>query len=465
MPTTVQGTPTAAHEQPWTPTSWQSRPAAYAPEYPDKPTLFEVVRELSTLPPLVTSWEIERLRTQIAEAQEGRRFLLQGGDCAETLADCQPQRVTNKLKILLQMSIVLVHGLKKPVIRVGRFAGQYAKPRSSPTETRQVNGQSVTLPSYFGDLVNRAEFTPLARRADPRLLLKGYQHAALTLNFVRALAAGGFADMHHPEYWDLSFSKQASLDPAIRHEYERMTANLSDGLRFMEAMGEGSIAELTRTEFFTSHEALNLWYESAQTRRVPRREGYYDLSTHLPWIGDRTRGLDGAHVEFCRGIRNPVGVKLGPSANVRDVMGLARALNPKNEPGKLVFITRMGAGNVRRVLPELLEAVKVAGIAALWVCDPMHGNTTITPAGLKTRSFEAIVRELEETNAVHEHAGVPLGGVHFELTGEDVTECTGGAVGITEAQLAQNYGSACDPRLNYQQALEVAFLLARLMGR
>lgn len=463
-PTTAPDAPTA-HEQPWSPTSWQSRPGAYLPEYPDKPTLYEAVRELASLPPLVTSWEIERLRGQIAEAQQGKRFLLQGGDCAETLADCQPARVTNKLKILLQMSIVLVHGLKKPVIRVGRFAGQYAKPRSSATETREVGGEPVTLPSYFGDLVNRAEFTPQARRADPRLLVKGYQHAALTLNFVRALVAGGFADAHHPEYWDLSFSKQTSLDPAIRHEYERMTANLADGLKFMEALSEGSVGDLTRAEFFTSHEALNLWYESAQTRKVPRREGFYDLSTHLPWIGDRTRGLDGAHVEFCRGIRNPVGVKLGPAATVRDVMSLAAALNPGNEAGKLVFITRLGAGNVRRVLPSLLEAARAAGLAALWVCDPMHGNTTVTAGGVKTRSFEAIVRELEETNDAHERAGVPLGGVHFELTGEDVTECTGGALRITEAQLRDNYGSACDPRLNYQQALEVAFLLARRMGR
>ncbi|HYE62635.1 MAG TPA: 3-deoxy-7-phosphoheptulonate synthase class II [Phycisphaerales bacterium] len=464
MPASLHDAP-AGHDQPWTPDSWQSRPALHLPEYPDAPQLAAATRELSKLPPLVTSWEIERLRAVLAEAQQGKRFLLQGGDCAETLDDCQPQRITNKLKILLQMSLVLVHALKKPVVRVGRFAGQYSKPRSSPVETREIGGEPVTLPSYFGDLVNRAEFTPQARRADPRLLLKGYQHAALTLNFVRSLVAGGFADVHHPEYWDVSFSKQASLDPALRAEYQRMTANLIDGLKFMEAMGETSINDLTRAEFFTSHEALNLWYESAQTRPVPRRAGFYNLSTHLPWIGDRTRALGGAHVEYARGIRNPVGVKLGPTATANDLVHLATTLNPANEPGKLVFITRMGAHHVQRVLPPLLEAAKIAGINPLWVCDPMHGNTTTTLTGVKTRSFEAIVAELEATYAAHQLAGVPLGGVHLELTGDDVTECTGGAVGITESQLSQNYASACDPRLNYQQALEVAFLLARRMGR
>ncbi len=453
------------HPAPWTPDSWQARTTLHAPEYADTAALHAAVQDLGALPPLVTSWEIERLRAVIAEAQEGKRFLLQGGDCAETIANCRPQAIANQLKILLQMSIVLVHGLKKPVIRVGRLAGQYAKPRSSPTETRMVNGRPVALPSYFGDLVNRAAFTPEARRADPSLLLSGYQHAALTLNFVRSLVAGGFADMHHPEYWDLSFSRHAKLATGLREEYQRMTANLADGLRFMEALGEGAISDLTRAEFFTSHEALNLWYESAQTRRVPRREGYYNLTAHLPWIGDRTRGLDGAHVEYCRGIRNPVGVKLGPTATAREVVALANILNPMHEPGKTVFVTRLGAANVRRVLPPILEAVRIAGLPCLWVCDPMHGNTTTTAGGVKTRSFEAIVAELGATHEVHERARVPLGGVHLELTGEDVTECTGGAVGITEEDLSHNYISACDPRLNYQQSLEIAFLLARSMSR
>jgi 3-deoxy-7-phosphoheptulonate synthase len=456
---------TASPSNAWTPDSWQARPNGQGIEYPDKPGLVAAVKQLATLPPLVTSWEIERLRGLLAEAQQGKRFVLQGGDCAEALADCQPAKITNKLKILLQMSMVLVHGGKKPVVRIGRFAGQYSKPRSSPTETRQVDGKPVSLPSYFGDIVNQGEFTAAARRPDPRLLLRGYQHAALTLNFVRSLVEGGFADLHHPEYWDLSFFQHASLAPALRDEYQRMTTNLADGLRFMEALGERTVDDLTRAEFFTSHEGLNLWYESAQTRRVPRREGFYNLSAHMPWLGDRTRQLGGAHVEYFRGVRNPIGVKLGPTATEHDVWGLAQALNPGNEPGKLTFIARMGAGKVRELLPRLIGAAKTKNIAALWMCDPMHGNTTTTAGGIKTRSFEAILNELEGAFDVHQAAGLPLGGVHFELTGEDVTECTGGASGVTEADLSNNYASACDPRLNYQQALEMAFLMARRMGR
>jgi 3-deoxy-7-phosphoheptulonate synthase len=434
-------------------------------DYPDHAALSEAVRQLAKLPPLVTSWEIERLRAVLAEAQQGKRFLLQGGDCAESLADCQPERITSKLKILLQMSMVLVHGGKKPVIRVGRFAGQYSKPRSSPTETRTVSGKPVTLPSYFGDLVNQAEFSAQARTPDPHLLLRGYQHAALTLNFVRSLVEGGFADFHHPEYWDLSFFQHASLAPALREEYKRMSTNLADGLRFMEALGERAVDDITRTEFFTSHEGLNLWYESAQTRQVPRREGFYNLSTHMPWLGERTRGLSGAHVEYFRGIRNPIGVKLGTTATPDDVIALANVLNPANEPGKLTFIARMGAAKVREKLPPLIEVAKSKGLLVLWACDPMHGNTTTTSSGLKTRSFEAILSELESSFDIHQSLGVPLGGVHFELTGEDVTECTGGASGITEADLSNNYASPCDPRLNYQQALEMAFLMARRMGK
>lgn len=456
---------TPAAIPPWTPHSWTSRPYPQQVNYPDAAALQAAVARLRCLPPLVTSWEIERLKSFLAEAQEGKRFILQGGDCAETLADCRPQSITNKLKILLQMSLVLVHGLKKPVVRIGRFAGQYAKPRSSPTETRTINGQARTLPSYFGDLINGADFTDDARRPDPDMMLRGYQHAAMTLNFIRALVDGGFADLHHPEYWDLSFFHHANLSPALRAEYERMTGNLADGLRFMEALGEKQVQELSRVEFFTSHEGLNLWYESAQTRPVPRREGYYNLTTHLPWIGDRTRDLGGAHVEFFRGIRNPVAVKLGVSATPEEAVALAERLNPANEPGKLVFITRIGAAHAAARVPPLVEAVARAGRRVLWLCDPMHGNTITTASGLKTRSFDAIVAELEATIDAHEAAGSHLGGVHFELTGDDVTECVGGAAGVTEASLSTNYASACDPRLNYQQSLELAFLLARRLSR
>ncbi len=450
--------------RPWSPDSWQALPRAQDIAYPDSLALANACAALRELPPLVTSWEIERLKTLIAEAQDGKRFLLQGGDCAESLADCRPDRIANKLKILLQMSLVLVHGGKKPVIRIGRFAGQYAKPRSSPTETREVDGKPVTLPSYFGDLVNRIDFTPGARAPDPWQLVRGYQHAALTLNFIRSLVDGGFADLHHPEYWNLSFFTHASLAPELRAEYERMTSSLADGLRFMEALGERAVEEMNRVEFFTSHEGLNLHYESAQTRRVPRREGHYNLSTHLPWIGERTRDLSGAHIEYFRGVRNPVGVKVGPKASASEVVDLCRVLNPANEPGKLVLISRMGASKIHAALPPLIEAVRGAQQRVLWVSDPMHGNGSTTAGGVKTRSFDAILAELEGAFDVHQQMGVPLGGVHFELTGDDVTECIGGAAGITEADLTLNYASACDPRLNYQQALEMAFLMARRMG-
>jgi 3-deoxy-7-phosphoheptulonate synthase len=443
----------------WTPTSYRSRTAAQAIAYPDPAALERVVEELRVLPPLVTSWEIERLKSLLAEAQEGKRFVLQGGDCAETFADCRSTILSAKLKILLQMSLVLVHGAQRPVVRIGRFAGQYAKPRSTPTETRD----GVTLPNYFGDLVNRAAFTAEARTPDPTLLLAGHYHAAMSMNFVRSLAAGGFADLHHPEQWDLSFTHSASLSPALQAEYRRASEQLAEGLRFMEALGETSIDELTRVEMYASHEGLHLPYEAAQTRRVPRRAGYYCLSTHLPWIGERTRALDGAHVELFRGVQNPIGVKLGPSARPGDVAALVERLNPSDEPGKMVLITRMGAAKVDGALPPILEAVQASGRRVLWICDPMHGNTTTLASGKKTRAFEDILSEIERTAAVHARVGTLLGGVHFELTGEDVTECTGGADALTEADLETAYETACDPRLNYRQSLEMAFLLARIL--
>ncbi len=457
---------TGAERTDWSPDSWKSRLAAHQVVYEDRAAVAAAVERLRALPPLVTSFEIERLRAHVAEAQQGRRFLLQGGDCAETMADCRPETIASKLKILLQMSLVLVHGAKRPVIRVGRFAGQYAKPRSSPTERRPgPDGAPLELPSYFGDLINRAEFTPEARRTDPSLMVQGYQHAALTLNFIRSLIDGGFADLHHPEYWDLGFLQHADLPPALRDEYHRMTSSLAEALRFMEALGETSIDDLTRVEFFTSHEGLNLLYESAQTRRVPRREGHYNLTTHLPWLGDRTRALDGAHVEYFRGIRNPIGVKLGPGASPDDALRLAETLNPANEPGRLIFIARYGAEHIEQLLPPLLRKIAAAGRTVLWMCDPMHGNGVVTRAGVKTRSFDAILSEIEKSFDVHEACGTYLGGVHFELTGEDVTECVGGAAGVSESDLDRNYSSPCDPRLNYQQSLELALRVAHRMER
>jgi len=452
------------HPQHWSPDSWKERLEAQQVRYTDRAALETALDKLRSLPPLVTSWEIERLKGELAQAQRGERFILQGGDCAETLADCRPEVITNKLKILLQMSLVLIHELKRPVTRVGRFAGQYAKPRSSPTETRELDGSPTELPSYFGDLVNEAAFSPEARNPNPHLMVRGYQHAAMTLNFIRSLLEGGFADLHHPEYWNLAFLEHADLAPDRKAIYERMTGTLADGISFMENLGEAKVEELTRVEFFTSHEALNLHYESAQTRTVPRRSGYYDLTTHLPWLGERTRQLDGAHVEFARGIRNPVGVKLGPTTTGEDLVNLIDTLNPEGEPGKLVLIARMGAGKVGEGLPRLLEAAKADGRPVLWMCDPMHGNGITTSHGIKTRNFDDILTELERTIDAHQSAGTVLGGVHFELTGDDVTECVGGAAGVTEDDLHVNYASPCDPRLNYAQSLELAFLLATRLG-
>jgi 3-deoxy-7-phosphoheptulonate synthase len=443
----------------WSPDSWASCPNAHPVDYDDPAALARACSALRKLPPLVTAWEIDRLKRQLGDAQEGKRFLLQGGDCAESIAECQPAVITNQLKILLQISLVLVHAGKRPVIRVGRLAGQYAKPRSKPTEKRG----AVTLPSYFGDLVNHPDFTPEARRAAPELLLSAYQHAALTLNFIRSLSAGGFADLHHPEYWDLSFFQRADLPQALRDEYVRASERIADALRFMQAVTQSSIDELTRVEFFTSHEGLHLPYEAAQTHEASHAPGHYDLTTHLPWIGERTRAIDGAHVEFFAGIQNPVGIKLGPKVEVSEVEALLDRLNPRDERGKIVLITRMGADKAPQRLPTLVRGVNALGRRVLWVCDPMHGNTQTTGSGIKTRNFDDILSEVGTSFDVHAAESSRLGGVHFELTGEDVTECTGG--GLTEDDLSRRYESLCDPRLNYRQALEMAFAIAGRMSR
>ncbi|MBL4809136.1 MAG: 3-deoxy-7-phosphoheptulonate synthase, partial [Phycisphaerales bacterium] len=322
----------------WTPTSWKSTNFTPPYTYQDPQALKAATDRLAQLPPLVTSGEIEKLKIQIEEAQQGKRFILQGGDCAETLDECRPEYITNKLKILLQMSLVLIHGLALPVTRIGRFAGQYAKPRSSPTETATHNGQQTTLPSYFGDLINRAPFTPQDRQPDPNLLVEGYKHASMTLNFIRSLLDGGFADLHHPEYWDLTFFNNADLDKDRKTQYQQMSKTLADGLAFMENLGEKQVHESTRVDFYTSHEGLNLHYEQAQTRTVPRKQGHFDLTTHLPWIGERNRNLDGPHIEFFKGINNPVGIKVGPTMNPNELEKLINTLNPTNEPGKIVLI-------------------------------------------------------------------------------------------------------------------------------
>jgi len=441
----------------WHPASWQGKPAAQQPTYGDRAALDSAVAALSRLPPLVVSWEVERLKEQIAAAQRGERFVLQGGDCAESFEDCDSDKIAKKLKILLQMSLVLLHGMKKPIVRIGRMAGQYAKPRSADTETRD----GITLPCYRGDIVNRPGFTTADREADPQLLLRGYERAALTLNFVRALIDGGFADLHHPEYWDLDFVRHSPLKDA----YEKIVHSISDALDFFEAMSRSPIHEANQVSFYSSHEGLHLLYEQAQTRYIERQQRWYNLSTHMPWIGMRTAALDGAHVELFRGISNPMGIKVGPSMSAEWVQGLIATLNPNNEPGRLVLIHRMGVKDIEKRLPPLIQAVRATGSPVLWICDPMHGNTETSSSGLKTRRFENIVTELEASFRIHREMGSWLGGVHFELTGEDVTECTGGARGLTDNDLARAYKSQVDPRLNYEQALELAMRIAGLHGK
>jgi 3-deoxy-7-phosphoheptulonate synthase len=441
----------------WLPASWQSRKAEQQPVYVDEKALWSALARLRTLPPLVTSWEILALRQRIADAQEGRGFLLQGGDCAESFAECDSSVISNRLKVLLQMSLVLVHGLKMPVVRVGRFAGQYAKPRSADSETRD----GVTLPTYRGDLVNGPGFTPEARNPDPERMIEGHSRSALTMNFVRALIDGGFADLHHPEYWDLGWVEHSPL----ANDYQRMVESIGESLRFMETLAGRQIGSFNRVDFYTSHEALLLHYEEALTRRVPRQWGWFNLSTHYPWIGMRTAQLEGAHVEYMRGIRNPVAVKVGPTVTAEQLLKLAQVLNPGNEAGRLTFIHRMGAGRIEQALPPLIEAVKSAGLRVLWTCDPMHGNGETVGNGVKTRRFGNIRSELELAFDIHASCGTRLGGVHLELTGENVTECMGGARDLLEGDLSRAYKSTVDPRLNYEQSLELAMLIVHKCTR
>ncbi len=448
--------PAAAPSADWSPSSWRAKPALQMPNYPDAEALAATRDELRALPPLVTSREILALKQQLAEAQEGRRFLLQGGDCAETFAECSSDVISNRLKVLLQMSLVLVHGLKLPVVRVGRFAGQYAKPRSADTETRD----GVTLPSYRGDIVNGPEFEQQARIPDPRRMVKAHARSAMTMNFVRSLIDGGFADLHHPEYWGLGWVSQSPHAA----DYQKMVAGIGDAVRFMETLAGRRMQSLNRVDFYTSHEALLLHYEESQTRQVPRADGWFNLSTHFPWIGMRTAALDGAHVEYFRGIRNPVAVKVGPSVTPDQLLRVIDALNPDDEPGRLGLIHRMGAGQIADKLPALLDAVQREGRRVLWICDAMHGNTESTSNGYKTRRFANIRSEIEQAFDLHAAAGTHLGGVHLEMTGENVTECLGGARDLTEVDLQRDYRSTVDPRLNYEQALEIAMLIVRKRG-
>jgi 3-deoxy-7-phosphoheptulonate synthase len=445
--------PTSSAVDNWSPTSWTQKTTRQLPEYPDPDALQATLDHLSSLPPLVTSWEVTALKEQLAKAAVGERFLLQGGDCAETFGDCTADVITSRLKIMLQMSLVLTYGLNTRVVRVGRFAGQYAKPRSSPTETRD----GETLPSYRGDIVNALAFTPEAREPDPKRLVQAYHSSSATLNLVRALTEGGFADLHHPEYWNIDFMQRSPL----AEEYHAIVDAIEDTLSFLETVTDRPVNSLERASFYTSHEALHLPYEQSMTRTVPHQPGFFNLGTHFPWIGKRTGHPDEAHVEYMRGIANPLGLKVGPDMTPSRLKRLIRTLNPNEEPGRLTLITRFGAEHIGDRLPSMIKAVRATGQPVLWCCDPMHGNTEKTASGVKTRRFVTILEELNQAFDIHASEGSHLGGVHFELTGENVTECMGGARGLTENDLERAYKSHVDPRLNYEQSLEVAFSIIR----
>jgi len=427
------------------------------PVYDDLPTLAEVEERLAASLPLVFAGEIRTLRQHLAEVAAGRAFLLQGGDCAESFADFNERAITDTFRVLLQMAVILTFAAACPVVKVGRMAGQFAKPRSSSTETR--NG--TTLPSYRGDIVNDLDFTAEARHPDPRRQLRAYAQSAATLNLLRALAQGGFADLHRVQQWNFDFLR-ASPQGA---RYCDLASRISETLAFMRACGLDAVADpqVRQVNFYTSHEALLLGYEQALTRCDPQTGEWYDGSAHFLWIGERTRQVDGAHVEFLRGIANPIGLKLGPTAAPDTLLRLLDALNPDDQPGRLTLISRMGADKIATALPPLIRVVQREGRCVIWSCDPMHGNTLETSNGYKTRPFTRILDEVRQFFAIHRAEGSIPGGVHFELTGQDVTECLGGAQAITEQGLAVRYHTLCDPRLNASQSLELAFLIAETL--
>ena len=434
---------------------WRTLPIKQQPAWDDAVEAAAAASELATLPPLVFAGEVDMLRERLARAARGDAFLLQGGDCAETFAGATADQIRNRVKTILQMAVVLTYGASMPVIKMGRMAGQFAKPRSSDTETRG----DVTLPAYRGDIVNGYDFTPESRRADPRRIVQGYHTAASTLNLIRAFTQGGFADLRMVHSWNKGFAS----NPA-NQRYEGLAKEIDRAVKFMEAAG-ADFEELKRVEFYASHEGLLMDYERPMTRIDSRTGLPYNTSAHFLWIGERTRDLDGAHVDFFRRIRNPIGVKLGPSTTPDTIEKLIDVLDPDREPGRLTFITRMGAGTIRDALPPLLEAVKGFDANPLWVTDPMHGNGLTTPTGYKTRRFDDVVDEVRGFFEAHRAAGTHPGGIHVELTGDDVTECLGGSEQIDEETLATRYESLCDPRLNHMQSLELAFLVAEELGR
>ncbi|MBB2966794.1 3-deoxy-7-phosphoheptulonate synthase [Leifsonia aquatica] len=429
---------------------WRTLEIKQQPTWPDTEAAAAASAEIATLPPLVFAGEVDQLRTRLARAAEGKAFLLQGGDCAETFAGATADQIRNRVKTVLQMAVVLTYGASVPVIKMGRMAGQFAKPRSSDTETRG----DVTLPAYRGDIVNGYDFTPESRQADPRRLVQGYHTAASTLNLIRAFTQGGFADLREVHSWNRGFA----ANPA-NQRYEGLARDIDKAIKFMEAAGADFDA-LKGVEFYASHEALLMDYERPMTRIDSRTGTPYNTSAHFVWIGERTRDLDGAHVDFLSRVRNPIGVKLGPTTTPDTMLRLIDKLDPEREPGRLTFITRMGAGKIRDALPPLLEAIKGADALPLWVTDPMHGNGLTTPNGYKTRRFDDVVDEVKGFFEAHRAVGTNPGGIHVELTGDDVTECLGGSEHIDEETLATRYESLCDPRLNHMQSLELAFLVA-----
>ncbi|MGQ9365247.1 class II 3-deoxy-7-phosphoheptulonate synthase [Azospirillum sp. ST 5-10] len=443
----------------WTPESWKTKTAKQLPVYPDAAKVESVVQRLSSYPPLVFAGEARRLKQHLADAAAGNAFLLQGGDCAESFAEFHPNNIRDTFRVLLQMAVVLTFGAAIPVIKVGRMAGQFAKPRSADYET--VDG--IELPSYRGDIVNGFEPTPDMRIPDPERMMQAYTQAAATLNLLRAFSQGGYADLHKVHQWTLGFVERSPAGERMRDLAQR----LDEALAFMAACGitAETTPQIRETDFFTSHEALLLPWEQALTRIDSTSGEWYDVSAHMLWIGDRTRQLDGAHVEFLRGVRNPIGLKCGPTSDPDELIRLIDILNPANEPGRLTLIVRMGADKVAEKFPPLLRRVQQEGRVVVWSCDPMHGNTIKSSNGYKTRPFERVLGEARAFFAVHQAEGTHAGGVHFELTGQDVTECTGGAQAITDHKLALRYHTACDPRLNASQSLELAFLLAEELKR
>jgi len=441
----------------WSPESWRSKPIVQVPDYPDSKALAEAEARLASFPPLVFAGEARELRKSLAQVCEGNGFLLQGGDCAESFLEHRADNIRDFFRVFLQMAVVLTYAGGSPVVKVGRIAGQFAKPRSSPTEKRG----DVELPSYRGDIINGPEFTPEARIPDPQRQIEAYRQAAATLNLIRAFATGGYADLERVHQWNMGFVK----DSPQGHRYQELADRITETLGFMRACGITSenTPQLRATSFYTSHEALLLGYEQALTRRDSTSGDWYATSGHMLWIGDRTRQPDHAHVEYFRGIRNPIGLKCGPTLEPDGLLKLIETLDSKNEPGRLTLICRFGHEKVEKHLPKLIRAVEKAGRKVVWSCDPMHGNTISAATGFKTRPFDRILKEVEVFFDVHRAEGTHAGGIHVEMTGQNVTECTGGATAISETDLQDRYHTHCDPRLNADQALELAFLVAERM--